>query len=417
MKRTILIGVLAALMLFAFTACENNTTTGVEQLIVTKIEVTSEAPSLFDGEDFDDSALTVVATRLDGTTFDVPASDYEFTAVTATAKEAELTKVGTVKYTGFSYDGAEPTADVEAYVYTPDKVVVEGDVASYYYTTANAATSAYDAKAYKVKLQALDTDNTTVIYERELNYVADEDSSWTATADSEYSVTVKTPAQVASANVAGSGTVEFKSAIGSNLTASKTALFQLDVAQGITVAVKDDVEFIAGDTIDKTAEEANFTVTRNYLSGYTEDVDASDFTLEFTVSGSGLSTYPAAGSSVTVKAKVGDFEAETTISTIANYIESFTAKYGTSPSYAEVVKPGDALVDEYVEITPVWAGTTKPADFKPTYTISDNATMPSTVAESGSWVFTVTLTNAESKADPAYMTVNAGATTTAAPEA
>ena len=414
MKRTILIGVLAALMLFAFTACENNTTTGVEQLIVTKIEVTSEAPSLFSGEDFDDSALTVVATRLDGTTFDVPASDYEFTAVTATAKEAELTKVGTVKYTGFSYDGAEPTADVEAYVYTPDKVVVEGDVASYYYTTANAATSAYDAKAYTVKLQALDTDNTTVIYERELNYVADEDSSWTATADSEYSVTVKTPAQVASANVAGKGEITFTSAIGSNLTASKTALFQLDVAQGITVAVKDDVEFIAGDTIDKTAEEANFTVTRNYLSGYTEDVDAADFALKFTVSGSDLTTYPAAGSSVTVTATVGDFEAETTIGTIANYIKSFTAEYTDE----KTVKPGEKLVDEYVEITPVWAcDEAKPADFEPTYTISNDATMPSTVAESGSWVFTVTLTNAESKADPAYMTVNAGATTSPAPEA
>ena len=419
MKKSILIGVLAALMLFAFTACENNATTGVEQLVVTKIEVTSEAPSLFAGEAYDEEGLTVVATRLDGTTFEVPESDYTFTkAAKVEAKDGELTTVGSVSYDGYTYGNKVKAANVEAYVYTIDKLVAEGSVATYYfiYDSAATVTSDYNASAYTVTAQALDDDDN-VIYSRALNYVATEDASWTADTDSEYKAT----ATVTTTGAAAQGTVKFElngdlaTSNASAEAAEVNALYQLDVAQSVSVAVKDDVEFIAGNTITADDEKANFTVTRSYISGYSEEIESDDFSLAFDVSGSALTTYPEAGSSVTVTATVEELKGTTTVSTIANYIKSFTAEY--KGSAAVTVKPGEKLVDEFITINPSWAGTVKPEDFEATYTISDNATMPATVAENGSWVFTVTLTNAESKADPAYMTVNAGATTTPAPEA
>ncbi len=422
MKKSILIGVLAALMLFAFTACENNATTGVEQLVVTKIEVTSEAPSLFAGEAYDEEGLTVVATRLDGTTFEVPESDYTFTkAAKVEAKDGELTTVGSVSYDGYTYGNKVKAANVEAYVYTIDKLVAEGSVATYYfiYDSAATVTSDYNASAYTVTAQALDDDDN-VIYSRALNYLATEDASWTADTDSEYKVTATAPAK----DEAGSGKVKFElnGALATDNASAEAAevnaLYQLDDVESVSIALKDaETEFIVGDTIaskyDMVDGTSLFTVTLNYVSGYT--ADSAAFTLAFTnASDVAQTTVPAGSMTVTATDTVSKLKASLTVNTTDNYIKSFTATYAADAT----VKGGEKLLKDLVTIMPSWAGTATPSTFEATFTVSDNdGTMPETVADGKTWAFTVTLTNAESKAEPAVLVVTAGEKTTTVEEA
>ena len=431
MKKTILVGLIASMMLFAFVACDNSSNVGLGNSVVTKIEVTSEAPSIFVGDTVAKSSLTVVGTYLDGSTFTVPESDYTFTQNAAASltdvNSGELTAIGTVTYTGFNYSGQPLSADVEGYVYSVDKLVVEGPDTpeSYYFIYDSTATftSEYNPANYTVTAQALD-DEDNVLFSRELTYVADEDATATFAADStsEYKVT---PAKTASNAIPGEGTLKFErnskfANVGGSNTASaveEPIACQLDTVARITVSVKDDAEFIAGAALSTVTGTPTtyFTAKSIYQSGY--EADLATFSIAFDAAISATNELPVAGSTVTVTATSGTLTATTPITTIANYITGFTASYKSGAT----VKPGESIVRDNVTISGItWENSTvgAPSGFTPAFTLSRND-MPSTVATNGSWTYVVTLTNAEAakEAPYAYMTVNAGTTTTPADEA
>ena len=426
--RKILVGLIAAMMLFAFVACDNSTNANFGNSVVTKIEVTSAAPSIFVGDTVAESSLTVVGTYLDGSTFTVPESDFTFTQTPAAnlkdVNSGELTTIGTVSYDGYSYGGSVDNAVVEGYVYSVDKLVVEGPSTpeSYYYIfdTAATFTSEYNAANYTVTAQALDEDDN-VIYSRELVYVADEDATGTFVADatSEYKVT---PEKTASSATPGAGTLKFErnskyTAVGSSNTAAAVTepiACQADRVVRITVSAKEGTEFIAGTALSTITSNAttNFEAKNIYQSGY--EAPLTTFSVAFDAAIQAADELPVAGSTVTVTASSGTLTATTPITTIANYITSFEAAY----TNGKVVKPGDSLVRDYVTISNVeWANKTvgAPDGFTATFALS-REDMPSTVATNGSWTYVVTLTNPEAakEAPYAYMTVNAGTTTSPA---
>ena len=418
MKKSILIGAIAALMLFAFVACDNSGAT-VESKVITQIEVTSEVPSLFKGEDLSASDITVVATALDGSTFTVPAADLDVDvdteATTVKADSGEATKIGTVTYKGFSYGSTAPvTADVKAYVYTMDNIKVTGPATPATFYVVKPSTeiefhTEFDPAAYVVTAEAIDDeDSSLVLFSRELVY------SETA-AESEYSVAIaKDDANL----TAGAGKITFtaNTAFGTVSGKDVAIICQVDRVVSATLEAKDDVKFIAGDAAATYANGTYFDVAVTYASGYSEEL-TSGYTIAFDNSGLVGANLPAVGAAASASATITGTTVKTNtevVNTSANYITSYTASYKES----KTVKEGEKVVKENVEIKPVWkVESLKPATFNPTFTISDNdGTMPS-IAVGEKYVFTVTLTNVEAAdAEPNYalLTVPCGASTTAA---
>ena len=170
MKKSILIGVLAALMLFAFTACDNTATTGFDQAV---ISITAEGtPEYFVGDEVSLSDYTVTATRFNGETFTVDTEDLKLDAkalalVETTGKSGDTVAAGTITYTGYTYPGtdAKTTVSVSAVAYTVDaiNVVVNANQPTYYKgSSTKNLTDDYTVTAY-----ALDADNE-VLFERQL---------------------------------------------------------------------------------------------------------------------------------------------------------------------------------------------------------------------------------------------------------
>lgn len=426
MKKSILIGALAALMLFAFVACDGNSSVGMGNSVVTKIEVTSDAPSIFVGDSVEESSLKVVGTYLDGTTFTVPESDFTFTPESSYAdvNSGEETDIGSVQYTGFSYgfNNVDLVADVKGYVYSVDKLVVEGPATpeSYYFIDKDTCTTDFNAGNYVVTAQALD-DEDNVLFSRELVYVADDDPDtlFKEASDSEYKVSIT----VTGDKVPGAGTLTFArnskfTAVGGSNTAAaveEPIACQLDTVKSISLSAKEGYEFFAGAAIENIVASEAFEGKEIYQSGYEKDLTIS--AVIFDAATQAAKKLPSAGSLVTVTTTSGTLTASATFTTIANYITGFEA------TYTGTVEPGDSLVRENVTIDPekiVWKNTTvgAPEGFKPAFALSRND-MPSTVATNGSWTYVVTLTNAEAakEAPIAYMTVSAGTTTTPADEA
>lgn len=396
MKKSILIGAIAALMLFAFVACDNSGAT-VESKIITQIEVTSEVPSLFKGEDLSESDITVVATALDGSTFTVPASDLTVVVDTDGADvkvdSGEATKIGTVAYTGYNYGSLTPvTADVEAIVYTMDNIKVTGPAtpAAFYFVqpTTGAAVkfhTEYDPSLYTVTAEAIDDeDGTTVLFSRPLVY------SKTA-ADTEYSVEIAKKTANAATSEAGTITFEVSTAFGSVASQSVEILCQPDNVKSVTLAVKDGKKFVGGVAATTYEKAEYFDATAVYESGYTEAI-TDTYSIAFDQSSlTQDSKLPAAPGAATVSATYKNVKSNVvTVTTVSDYIVSYTASYTESAT----VKATEKVQKDLVKFDITWAsGATTPSTFKPSFTISDNdGTMPNIT---GSYVFSVVLTNTE----------------------
>ena len=108
--KKVFIGVLAALMLFAFVACDNSSSSGLDQVVVS-ISV-SGTPTYFAGETADIEDYTVTATTLGGSTFTVEEADLSWVGTHVAAvgtEEGATVAVGQIVYTGTAYQ-AEPKA-------------------------------------------------------------------------------------------------------------------------------------------------------------------------------------------------------------------------------------------------------------------------------------------------------------------
>ncbi len=174
MKKTILVGMIATLMLFAFAGCNNQPMAGVEEM-VTEISITSETPSFFKGDKVEATDFTVTAKKVSGETAVVNPQYLEFDFDDTKVKDGALVgtsvsedvagKIGTVRYTGATYGTGTVSADIYAYVFTMDEITVSGSETEPYYGAATDVELRTDA--YTVTGIAKDDDGE-IIYSREL---------------------------------------------------------------------------------------------------------------------------------------------------------------------------------------------------------------------------------------------------------
>ena len=149
MKKSILIGVLAALMLFAFTACENGTVTVdyIKQVYATNNAETAYLP----GETVNLTDYTFTAMMYDGRTVTVDASDIVFDSlVVPTDAKAESTISG-------SYKGSNFDVTLEYNLATVDTVTMDASaVATKQYIAAVAETSKDEFKDESLKFDGIE---------------------------------------------------------------------------------------------------------------------------------------------------------------------------------------------------------------------------------------------------------------------
>ena len=402
MKKSILIGVLAAMMLVAFVACDNSSASSAfEDNIITGLSVTSDVPTYFKGETVDTSTISVSAQTIAGTAKPVAASDLKFTLDTDVSTTSDTTDepvtIGTVEYVGFNYTGASvPAVEIKAYVYTMDAIEIEGPSTPYYQGYVPAE---FDYEPYTVTGVANDADGNE-LYSREL------------VAETEYTAELEATDVE---NVGGSSITFTANADFGTVTDEYDIIVQQDRVTGLTLATVDDYEVIEGSVAPGTTQYGDLLkVTQTYVSGKTENVTGA------VINYTGLAAdnkFPVYGATVTATATYnGRTSNGVSIDISRNYVTAFTAEYKTSTATA-VVKPGDPLVSDYIVVTATkWADDTAT---KPTtalaYTVSDSGIMPDTVATNGSWAFSVTL-NDYPQAGTQVMVVKAGSTTTAAPQ-
>ena len=119
MKKSILIGVLAALMLFAFTACEGGTASVdyIRDVYATQVTETAYLP----GETVSLSDYTFTALMYDGRTKDVAASDIVFDSLVVPADAKETDKI-----TG-KYKGSDISVELDFNLATVGSVTIDAD--------------------------------------------------------------------------------------------------------------------------------------------------------------------------------------------------------------------------------------------------------------------------------------------------
>ncbi len=318
MKKSILIGVLSALMLFAFVACDNNSAAGLNSM-VTGLSVTSAAPEYFVGETPSIDDYTIVATRLDGSTFTVSADeiDVDFTATT-TASEETPVAVATAAYNGITYGDIKPVT-LTAYVYTLDQISVagpEGLSASYYGLPTDET---FNKAAYTVTAEAVDeADDDAVLFSRTLS--ADE-----------YAVSA---AMVTSNATSGDANITFTADYGTSVTDVVKVMIYEDYLTDISVAAKDDVEVIIGDTPKSSSPADFFDITGTYVSGKTAPITADGTNVKISWAENALKdgkfTSAAATAQVTTTINGAAVTRSASITPVKDYLESFTASYNRS---------------------------------------------------------------------------------------
>ena len=362
MKKSILIGVLAALMLFAFTACDNTATTGFDQAV---ISITAEGtPEYFVGDEVSVSDYTVTATRFNGETFTVDPADLKLDAkalalVPSTGKSGDTVAAGTITYTGYTYPNVTPKAEVEAVAYVLESIVVEGpeNVAYYGVPTITAA----NAEADETKGQFKVSDYTVTGYAKDEAY-----SRVLSYDDGDYTIKLGTATE--------SNTkypVEFTAgSIKNDADDNAIAITVLpDYVTDFTVALKKDAKVYIGETVASKTAATFVDVTATYMSGAVKTTDAdtpsltagTDFTAA--VDAKGLANFESTAVDITVSMVVGNSSTEATkksvsITPSANAIKSFTVKYtsaGTASFEGGTVLNATNLV--FADSNPVWEAT------------------------------------------------------------
>ena len=348
MKR-FMIAVLAVAVLFGFAACdnENGGSASFQDMVVTSIAVIEGPEQYFDGEELDVEDYKVEATRVNGDTFVVPASDLTFGNSPVTAKAAaedpndDVTAkvVGTLTYKG-AYAMTTVTVDVKASVYKLNALNVEQvGAAKQYYTSQKVAD--INRTDYKVTAYAIDSDDN-VVYSRELGA-------------KEYTINGDASANFESGNV----TLTFApvSALGTvanpegyKNTASISVA--IDSVSSISIALKKDAEAIIGVAPGDDAT-SYVDITYNMTSGVKLD-EAPEGAETVKCTWTGLDAEKKFSDAVcTITATYGTGTnaptATAEIKPVANYIKSFTvsATYATA---SDATEPADS-VKETLTIT------------------------------------------------------------------
>ena len=318
--KKVFIGVLAALMLFAFTACQNeNPMAGISDL-VTKIEVTSSVNSYFDTElAAAEKDITVVATRVDGSTFTVPENQYDYEPVElVTANDGEeAIVIGTVEYTGSTYSNASVSAPVYGYVYdVVDLTIKAPATAETYYGIPSDKT--FNKSAYTLTVVSKDGEDDEPLYSKVL-------------AADDYTVSF-------GESQTGDVTVTFTYDAETAKTATAKIVVLEKYLESIKVSVKAGVEAIIGDV----AEAANtyVDVVGVYSNGEesalsTATVKWDETTLSNDETGKKFTSTDAV---VVVTAKGGlnntDITVRTPIDTIADYVTDYSVTVPSKQLYA-----------------------------------------------------------------------------------
>ena len=397
--KKVFIGVLAALMLFAFTACQNeNPMAGISDL-VTKIEVTSSVNSYFDTElAAAEKDITVVATRVDGSTFTVPENQYDYEPVElVTANDGEeAIVIGTVEYTGSTYSNASVSAPVYGYVYdVVDLTIKAPATAETYYGIPSDKT--FNKSAYTLTVVSKDGEDDEPLYSKVL-------------AADDYTVSF-------GESQTGDVTVTFTYDAETAKTATAKIVVLEKYLESIKVSVKANVEAIIGDV----AEAANtyVDVVGVYSNGEesalsTATVKWDETTLSNDETGKKFTSTDAV---VVVTAKGGlnntDITVRTPIDTIADYVTEYTVTVPSKQLYATT----QISNTEFVLGTVTWksgeanglAGITKD-DLQKSLLINGGTTVtvPAYMTAGGTYYVTITLSGQTKVASKVQsLTINA----------
>ena len=401
MKKSILIGAIAALMLFAFVACDNSTAgTGYDMMVISL--QTESVPAVIKGQTPSESDYVVTGTRYNGEVFTVPAEDLKFNLTAASdvsADEDEAKEVGTVVYVG-PYNGGLVTqgavgTTLKALVYDLKGVEVKGpatpetyyeDVIGKTYNGKDNATAEDVFKKASYTVSALYEDFDGEIQKKALaadEYVVE---GFVDTTVGKVEVTFK-------ADINKDGTADTYTQ-DTDYNCKATVMIQSDSISTWSAEAAEDVEFVKGATAT-LPQATDFVVTVNYKSGASEKVtDGTGVTVgDKWVSGVGAEGATDAGkfnsTSAVVEVTYNETKQNVPFPVVANTITSFEVAYTGSPLSA-----GQNFTKAQLTITPDWLDDANPvvADSKDlNVTISENGVMPS--AATGSHVFRITLTD------------------------
>ena len=358
MKKSILIGALAALMLFAFVACDGGTASAADRTIVA-ISVTDGPTEYFGGETIDLDDYTVMATQVNGDTVPVEAKylslDEDKVTAPADNSAVEPGVIATVTYNGPFMATYGLQADITASVYKLDSLNVEAAETQATYYNGSSTKNLKDD--YVVTAYAIYDDE--VVFERELE--ADE-----------YSVSAADSFIVADAFAkAGKAVLTFSTSYNSSATAIEDG--SLTASVYVLNDYIESFEFvIGGDDATKepiidsttTLNASDYvTVTYSMASGKTgnaTETGATGVEVKWNAEVTAGTTTLEEGSTYTISvtaplgAKGTESTQTKTVTLIPNYIASFKVTAATSTD----VKGGYELTAEKVNISPVWKDTT-----------------------------------------------------------
>ena len=312
MTKSILIGAIAALMLFAFVACDNNAGSDEIYNPVVRMYQDNEV-SYLANETTDFNDFVVMAQRLDGTTFQVSADQVVYDPIKVTSG----TNAGTATY--YTYTGTV-VVNLVANVHPITSIEVEytgtGSYDQYYQNYLEAGSEVNGEATTPNTAFHKDQYTVTAIYDGEQERVLEAD---------EYVVSGMDLSTVGTAGYAIiAADIDKDGAADSEVVGYASNLVVIaDSLMSISVEAADGVEFIAGAT-PETGNDlmAQFVVTGTYASGKTMTETPTEVTVDTEALNEG--NYPAAGSSVTVTAKVGTLEDSVSVTTVADYIVDYT---------------------------------------------------------------------------------------------
>ena len=363
---------LALAVVFGFAACDNSNSgsTSLMDQYVVALEVTGPE-AYFAGQKVDVADYTVTATRVDGSTFVVPADDLAFSSDSALpANEGKDSKeIGVIYYTGFyKVPGTVPSVAVEADVYEVDAidVAVAADQATYY--------------ALNSSLKNLKDDYTVTAYAfadtvKAADYTA-ENALYYAVIDSS-DITLYSGATALTSNYTFAspglkeisfrlfGTEESQAIKDGQATAD--LVVQTDYVADFAVAqvttatatgTKDtDYKYavVGGTILKEAAAKAYLVITETMASGKVNTIVGNDISYTVTAVANQTDTEFTTGKAynVTVKGKIGATQTEKTapigITPVVNDITSFTVTGGPT-----TIKAGNEISAKDFTVTANW---------------------------------------------------------------
>ena len=399
MKKSILIGVLAAMMLVAFVACDNGTVVNPYDDIVVKL-VVEGTPDVVVGAAPSASDYVVTGVKSTGEEFTVPAADlsFDFTAaeaVSAPSAEDAPAQVGTVTYVGKYYPSVDPvSAPLTANVFAVKSLEVSGPTDAQYYEgyigkTVNGVEATFDNtfrfNDYTVSAtyEDFDGEEHTVTLTKEQYKVTGFNDSSVAQIEltfapvkgdgSDYS----SFAQSDGKNKASIIIVQ-DHIVGWDAVADTTKTFYVGSVADDNVPTADDVE-VSVRYYSGASEvlSSGYEVANAWKTGVEDDEESDDYG-------------KLVGSSGTITVTYKDYAAQTTKDVRFDFEENTIVKF--SVSAPTQLNANTQLLTDQVSISATWADEDNPLvandDLVPV--ISNNGVVPAGVTE---YVFKITLSD------------------------